>query len=245
MPIIPLKIKELAVRLRLDRLVRIRTGSKVSAHGVSGDVQQTQAGRDVVQTQIVYNGLTRDEVRAEIQAALQAANQTSALPMHVEPARLPEPDAVEVAVDGFGIVRAFDLEGSRVHLDFYVANDSDHAIAVTSVALTVNDCRLRMKQFFTNNGELRTPDPDAELGSVAAGSFGRLSIEFENTGAAIVYSRGIRGELKVDLEGGLTTTGSFGTGPLDLKVVFDEMDEWVKQHQSAMAFDVPIEHHRR
>jgi hypothetical protein len=241
---IPVAIHKLVVRLHLDHLVMwANSGTRQSAREVGGNVHQ--AGHDLIQTQIVHQGLTRAEVQGMIEARITELKAESALPMHVEPARLPEPLAVEVAVDGFGIIRAFDLEGSRVHLDFYVANDSQESVSVTGVMLTVNDCLLRIKQFFTRDGELRVPDPGCALREVGPGSFDRLSIEFENAGASIVYSEGIRGQLDIQLSDGRSVVGSFSTGPLALKAIFAEIDEWCREHNSAMAFDVPIESARR
>lgn len=232
----PSLLGKLFDQLRL--VLRIRTGPKQVAKigPAGGSITQLQAGGDIkVDKVLVVDAGTLPDVRAlaERMEALELRAELPALPAHW----LVEIDAKEMA-----IIKAYDLEGSRIHLAFEVRNGShDRAVTVTEATFTVNGCILRTKQFYVNTGQVRIPDPTKFPVSIEPDSTKTMSIEFENAAAAVVYANGIEAELHLKLDRGTAAERFVLDGPQPVLVhVLGQMQRLVEARKTAYPLDVPI-----
>lgn len=228
---------------RLSVTFRIQTGPKQVARDVGGDLTQIQAGRDVnVQRLVVVNVSSVNELNGVIQRELAQATSRGSLPLRPELPELPA-GLVELSAAALGIVKAYDLAGSRIHVAFEALNVSGRDVAAVSAELVVNACTLRAKQFYSNDGQVRMPDPTRFPYMLRAGASVPMSIEFENIAAAVVYTNGVDAELRLELLGGQMATEHFtAQGPQpELDHALGQMQKWVEAKQSAAVLDVPIQ----
>lgn len=225
---------------KIQVFVAVRSSKNV-ARNTSGPVLQ---GHNVGSlTQVVINFGSVSDVPAHIRELLSVIAPNAALPGPQPPALPDRLGGVRVTPgDVIGVVKAFDLEGSRVHLPFQITNDLDEAIAVRTGHLTLNGWRLTPKQFYETDGKARAPDPAARWPNLLASkATATLRVEFENLGASPVFWRHMAAELSVEVDGRQDAIARFEVKEQrSVKQVLDEMQEWAVQHQSATAFDLPI-----
>jgi hypothetical protein len=219
-------------------ILRIQPGPKQVAKigPAGGSITQLQAGGDINFDKVLVvdaSALPDVKALAERVAALEVRAELLALSPHA---------SVEIKAKDMSIIKAYDLEGSRIHLAFEVRNRSrDTAVTVTEATFTVNDCILRTKQFYVNTGQARIPDPTTFPISIESDSANQMSIEFENAAAAILYANGIEAKLELRLDRGTAAERFVLDGPQPVLVqVLGQMQKLVEARKTAYPLDVPI-----
>lgn len=125
----------------------------------------------------------------ELQEAVEAT-EAKALPEHIErtapaPTEQGSPGLTLEMPNYIDVIKAWDLKGSRAHVEFAILNDSDHVLAIRDVVLLVGrgdtPNALRFKQFVDVKPDTRQPSEIYRLPVVLPARSGlRLCAELES-----------------------------------------------------------------
>ena len=200
--------------------------------------------------QINVKLFSRDQITIEASVApellAEGRSTAEALPEHAESSQPAEshPALSVVIPNSISTIRAWDLQGSRAHVEFAFLNDTDQLLAIRNVLLLVGPGAtpdaLYFKQFVDVKADARLPS-DERLPIVVPARSGRhLCAELQGPIDVKLGSADRECSLVVELNGrhvscSFTAQGSSLTGSL-----LDELEKDAKQRKVAVALALPI-----
>jgi hypothetical protein len=184
----------------------------------------------------------------ELQEAVEST-EAKALPEHVEPAA---PTTTDQGSPGLtlempnyiNVIKAWDLKGSRAHVEFAILNDTDQLLAIRDVVLLVGrgdtPDALRFKQFVDVKPDTRQPSEIYRLPVVLAARSGlRLCAELESPIDVQFGDDGRPCALEVLGTGRKATYRFLAHGNPVLKIILGIIQKQANAAKGAIAFTLP------
>lgn len=195
---------------------------------------------------------SRDQItiEASIPPELLAANRstTEALPGpdHAESSQPAESHpALSVVIPNFiRTIRAWDLQGSRAHIEFVLLNNTDELLAIRNVVLLVGPGAtpdaLYFKQFVDVKADARLPSDERLPIVVPARSGHHLCAELQGPIDVKLGSVDRECSLFVELNDRHVSCRFTAQGNFMTEAVLNELEQDAKQRKVAVALALPI-----
>lgn len=202
--------------------------------------------------QINLKLFSRDKITIEAsvppELLAEGRSTTQALPELGHAAASPpvesHPPVSVVVANLISAIRAWDLQGSRAHLEFVLLNDTDQLLAIRNVVLLVGSGAtpdaLYFKQFVDVKADARLPS-DERLPIVVPTRSGRhLCAELQGPIDVKLGSADRDCSLVVELNDRHVTCRFAAQGSSLTESVLDELEKDAKQRKVAVALALPI-----